>query len=121
MYFSCIIHVRTLGNGTRRNLFSAFYVKNFKVGLVWNTFVRVHETTCAWLLSEQHQPLKVCTRLNMRGGIFCGLHEVILCAAVLLLYAGNLAFCIHMENGLHAIKFVSHFVYKCLYGHPVFI
>jgi hypothetical protein len=78
------MHVRTLGSSTRHNLFSAFYVKDFKVGLVcWNTFVLVHETACAWLLSEQYQHLKVCTRLNMRDSIFCGLHEVIFCVAVL--------------------------------------
>jgi len=47
MCLSCIIHVQPVGSGTRRILFSAFYVKYFKVGLVWNMFERVQEKACA--------------------------------------------------------------------------
>ena len=61
---------------------------------------RVHERACAWLLSEQYQPLKVRTRVNKRKSDFCGLHEVMfrviteLCCCASL-YAGNLAFCVY--------------------------
>jgi hypothetical protein len=94
------MHVQTLGSGKRRNLLSAFYVKDFEVRLVWDTFVRVQKKACAWLLSEQYQSLKVRTRINMRNCDFCGFHEVIFCVMIelcccALLYAGNLAFCIY--------------------------
>jgi len=41
------MHIHPVGSGTRRILFSAFHVKYFKVGLVWNTSERVQLTACA--------------------------------------------------------------------------
>jgi len=94
------MHAQPVGNGTRRILFSAFYVTYFKVGLVWNMFERVQETARAWLLTEQYQLLKMRTRVHMRSSDFCGLYKVIfrvlieLCCCALL-YAGSLAFCLY--------------------------
>lgn len=70
MYFSYIMHVQHVGTDTGRGLFTAFCIKDFQVGLVWNMFDRAVETAGSWLLSKQYQLLKVCTRVNIRNSDF---------------------------------------------------